>query len=96
MSNMNIQDLIDESISHGCNISITAIACGMSPSIELRLTKGDFTVSKRISISDITQTQIDVLAWSFDAMMVTIEDELTRRRKMSTEITKNERKKSPC
>ena len=92
MSNMSIQDLIDESVSHGCNISITAISQTMGPSIELRLMKGDYTVSRRLSMCDITQTQIDVLAWSFDAMMVTIEDELKRRRQTSAEITKIERK----
>lgn len=90
-SEMTIQEMIEEATAYGCNISIVAVGHGRvgGPSIEMRLVRDDYTVSRHIQASEITTSNVGIMAWNFEAMIVMIETEFQRRDRQTQEINEN-------
>ena len=77
---MNIQELIDAATKHGCNIGIISVVTEEENSLELRLSRSGYHVSRRMSQDDISAAKIDIIAFEFNVMMDKLETELAERR----------------
>jgi len=68
---MTIPDLINKAKSNDCNISISA---GASLSyVEIRLSKGGFTIMRCIPEAELLSTEIDLIAYYMTIMTAEVE-----------------------
>ena len=83
---MTIPEMLAKASLHGCNISITAIHNGSG--VEIRLSKDKYTIMRQINGYEITQTEIDVIAYYLYAMISEVELGAVRQLSMTEENMK--------